>query len=161
MDTKEDPRARLFEVLSSFDTAMLVTEREGRPHARPMAVAAVENGELVFVTSEHSPKLDEIRNDDFVHVVMQGKLRFASAWGHARIDDDRARVARLWKADWKVWFPNGKDDPDIRLIVVRPVGGEYWDNAGSKGVRYLVESAKAVVKGQRPSPVGQEQHGKV
>ena len=135
MDTRENPRARLFEVLGSFDTAMLVTETDGHPHARPMAVAAVENEELVFVTNEGSPKIDEIRGDDAVHVVMQGTLRFAAVWGRARIVDDRARIARLWKADWKVWFPNGKDDPTIRLIVVKPTGGEYWDNAGSKGVR--------------------------
>lgn len=161
MDDQDDPRARLFEVLRELDTAMLVTQRDGRPHARPMAVAAVENDELVFVTSEGSPKTDEIRSDDLVQVVMQSKLRFAAVWGHARIVEDRARVARLWKADWKVWFPDGKDDPAIRLIVVEPMGGEYWDNAGTKGVRYLLESAKALAKGTRPRPVGREQHGKV
>ena len=156
----ENSHDHFFDVIRGFDEAMLVTFGGQQPHCRPMAIAAIEGDEILFVTSTGSPKADEVRADGHATVVMQGKTQFATAWGKARIEDDRGRIARLWKSAWKVWFPKGKDDPDLRLVVVRPDGGEYWDNSGAKGARYVLEAAKALVNGKRPS-TDREQHGKV
>ena len=51
---------------------------------------------------------------------------------------------------WRVWNPGGKDDPNLCLIAVHPVEGEYWDTAGARGVRFLVEAAKAYLSGTKP-----------
>ena len=32
---------------------------------------------------------------------------------------DRERLARLWKVEWKVWFPGGQDDPNLVLDTVK------------------------------------------
>lgn len=64
--------------------------------------------------------------------------------------DDRAKLSRLWKAEWKVWFPGGKDDPNIVLLRVDGTVGEYWDNGGTSGLKYPIEAGKALVTGSRP-----------
>lgn len=148
----QDQRAHLVSVLEGFETAMLVTKsRTGDLSARPMALAEVrEDGTIYFSTNITSPKVEEIVVDPQVLVTMQGKTKFAQLSGVAAIVKDRALVDRLWKEDWKVWFPKGKDDPSLCLIAVDPERGEYWDNSGAKGLAYLYRAAKAYLQGTRP-----------
>ena len=54
------------------------------------------------------------------------------------------------KEAWKLWFPEGKDDPSICLIHFSPEDGEYWNNAGAQGLKYAFEAVKAYVKGTTP-----------
>ena len=48
----------------------------------------------------------------------------------------------------KVYFPEGKDDPNLCLAVLHPEEVEYWDMTGPKGIRYLFEAAKALLSGE-------------
>lgn len=59
-------------------------------------------------------------------------------------------------------FPGGKDDPSIVLLRVDVTAGEYWDNSGTSGLKYLIEAGKALVTGDRPD-LGNDPkvHGKV
>ena len=158
------PDTKLHALLEEFGTAMLVTRTgEGSLRARPMAVAEVQpDGTLWFVSGRHSGKVDELAHDSHVVVTMQSRTKFVSLSGKAAPVEDRARVSRLWKAEWKVWFPGGKDDPEIVLLKVEPDAGEYWDNSGASGLKYLIEAGRALVTGQRPD-VGHDPkvHGKV
>ena len=146
------PDVKLREMLEEFGLAMLVTRTpEGQLRARPMALAEVEpDGTLWFGTDRHSPKVDELENDSHVAVTMQSKTRFVSLSGTAATVDDRERLARLWKAEWKVWFPGGKDDPNLLFLRVAGTTGEYWDNSGTGGLKYLIEAGKALLTGTRP-----------
>jgi len=156
-----DPRVHLTDLIKDFDTAMLATRGgDGHVRARPMAVQEVdEGGDLVFCAGLDSPKIDELRQDPRVAVILQGKTKYASLSGTATVDRDRERIHAMWKEDWKIWFPGGKDDPNLCLIDVQVTDGEYWDNSGARGVRYIVEAAKAYVKGE--SPQERDQHAKV
>ena len=107
-----------------------------------------DQGTLFQVATHH--KVEEIVVDPQVLVTLQGKTKFAQLSGVASIVKDRALVDRLWKEDWKVWFPKGKDDPSLCLIAVDPERGEYWDNSGAKGLAYLYRAAKAYLQGTRP-----------
>ena len=80
--------------------------------------------------------------------------------GVATVSRDRALIARLWKQDWNVWYPGGKDNPKIAIVCVTPASGEYWDQSGLNGARFLFEAVKAVVTGTQPQVSG-EQHAKV
>ena len=100
------------------------------------------------VAFEH--KLNEIERDGHVVVTMQSSTKFISLSGRATPVDDREKLARLWKAEWKIWFPDGKDDPNIRLLRIDGDTGEYWDNSGTSGVKYLIEAGKALMTGSRP-----------
>ncbi len=156
-------REHLYGLIKDFDSAMLVTLAEdGSLRSRPMAIAGCEPaGPLYFVTNVDSPKVHELEHDDRVNVSLQGKTQFASVSGTARVVQDRALVASLWKEQWKVWFPNGKDDPSLCLLIVDPIEAEYWDQGGSKGLKYLFEAARAYANGTRPAGNDERQHAKV
>jgi general stress protein 26 len=149
-----ETKKHLHELLESFDTAMLITRHHDGMHARPMAVAGVEGAHCVwFVTSIDSPKAGEIRDDARVSATFQSARKFVALSGNATIVRDRAKIRALWKDMWKVWFPDGKDDPSIALIRVSVDDAELWDNAGAKGIRYVFEAVKGVLAGERPAPV--------
>jgi len=158
--TSSDNRETFINVVKSFDVAMLAT-RGSSLHARPMAVAEVtDEGVIVFVTSLESHKVAEFEHDPRGFVTFQGSARFVSAIGGIRIDRNRAEIKRLWQEGWRVWFPNGMDDPSICLLRFEIYQGEYWDTAGSKGVKYLFEAAKAYFTGKTPT-TDSAQHSRV
>jgi general stress protein 26 len=156
--------AKFGELLEDFDTAMLVTRAaDGQLRSRPMAIADSEaNGTLWFMTQSDSGKLDELALDAHVNVVMQSKLKFVSISGTATAVKDRAKVEQLWNELWKAWFPEGKDDPRLVLLRVQGDKGEYWDNSGTSGIKYLIEAGKAYLSGTRPEVENDPKiHGKV
>jgi general stress protein 26 len=157
----ERKREHLKELLESFDTAMLLTRHGDKDHARPMSIAALEGPNTIwFVTSVATPKTDEIRQDARVSVTLQSSRRYVALSGRADIIDDRAKLDQLWKPGWKVWFPDGKGDPTIRLIRVTVHDAEFWDGAGTKGMRYVFEAARALFRHTTPN-VADVLHGRV
>ncbi|NND97905.1 MAG: pyridoxamine 5'-phosphate oxidase family protein [Pirellulaceae bacterium] len=144
---------RLLDLMENFRTAMLVTRQgDDEMTSRPMAVADLsENGEMWFVTSKRSCKVDEIGHHSVVLVTFQNSSQFVSVSGVAQVIDDPAKIDELWSESWKIWFPEGKDDPDLTLLHVTPTGGEYWDNSGLKGLKYLVKAGIAYMQGEQMS----------
>jgi general stress protein 26 len=162
MATHSEKAKHLVEVMKDFDAGMLVTRTSaGVLRGRPMAIAKVDDDGAVYLsTSLDSPKVQELESDPRVTLQLQGKAQFVSVSGTATLRKDRALVDSLWKESWKVWFPKGKDDPSLAIIVVKPEEGEYWDNYGASGLALLVEAAKAYVTGQKPK-VGEDTNAKV
>ncbi|MBX3197710.1 MAG: pyridoxamine 5'-phosphate oxidase family protein [Labilithrix sp.] len=157
----ESTKQHLKELLESFDTAMLITRHGDRDHARPMAVAAIEGANtLWFATAQAAPKSEEIRRDGRVSATFQSSRRFVALSGTAELVEDRAKIHELWKPTWRVWFPEGKDDPKLVLIRVTVTDAEFWDNTGARGLRYAFEAARALLKRHEPVMV-EGQHGRV
>jgi general stress protein 26 len=163
-DSPEEERSHFIALLKKFRSAMLVTLGEGESfHSRPMAIARVEeDGRLWFITAAQSTKVHEIEADSQVAVTVQdGDAAFVALSGRASLVDDRQKVAELWREPFRAWFPGGKDDPSIELILVRPERGEYWDNKGINRITYLWETIKAYATGTRPEVHEGEHHGAV
>lgn len=158
--SEDEKRKRLSTMLSLFPTAMLVTHAgDGTMRARPLSIAeSQDDGAMYFSTAVDSPKVEELEADPHVNVVMQDGRRFVSLTGTATVVRDRLVIERLWRPGWKVWFPLGKDDPSLCLLRVDPTEATYWDLAGTTGIRYAFEIAKAYVKGGRPPSDGDERH---
>jgi len=157
-----EQRTRLREILDDAGTVMLIThDLAGRSHIRPMAVAKVDDdGTVYLATNIKTAKVREIQADARVDLVFQGKLQFATVSGTATLRHDRVLVNELWKDSWKLWFPEGKDDPDITILVIDPDRGEYWDQSGTTGISFLYRAAKAYVTGKEMD-YNPEGHGKV
>jgi general stress protein 26 len=145
-------REKLLGLLKTFRNAMLVTQaRDGALRSRPMALLQVEdNGDCWFMSGLDSGKIDEIERNNLVNVSLQDDRKFLSLSGRAIISRDRAKIDELWSEHMKVFFPMGKNDPSIALICVTPMEGEFWDNEGMQGLKFLLESVKAYVKGTTP-----------
>lgn len=155
---------RFQELVKEFDTAMLVTRTaDDRLEARPMAIVEVEEtNDLWFLTSAETRKVDEILSDPRAQVVCQDERdKYLSVGGTARIVHDRAKVEAVWKEPYKVWFPEGKDDPRIVLINFRPQEGEYWDNRGANKLRLLADAVRAYASGERPRGDDPDTHGRL
>lgn len=162
MTTK--PEQKLADLLQDFQVAMLTSQTaQGQLRARPMAVAEVQaDGTIWLITQRHSPKVDEIQREHQVCVTMQSSTKYVSISGVGTFVEDRARVAQLWSEYWRIWFPGGKDDPTLILLRIDGHVGEYWDNSGSSGLKYLIEAGKAYLSGTRPDvDTDPKIHGKV
>ncbi|QWE01007.1 pyridoxamine 5'-phosphate oxidase family protein [Polynucleobacter sp. JS-Mosq-20-D10] len=151
----------LYDVVKDFDDAMLVTHSARGIHARPMAIARLDESMMAYLlTDMNSIKVEEIRANPNALLTFQSARKFATVSGELTIDGDRTLIETLWKEIWKVWFPIGKSDPNIALLKFTPSEGEFWNNAGMQGFKYVYAAAKAYVSGERPK-TDAEQHSKV
>jgi general stress protein 26 len=146
-----EERARFVALAKGFDTAMMCTRSPfGMLRSRPMSVAEVEDGgRMWFVTSADAGKIEELHDHSEVCVVMQGDVSYVSLTGRGYTVRDPEKVRAVWKESWRPWFPKGPDEADLVLIRVDPTIGEFWDDRGMKGVRYLWEAAKAYAQGDQ------------
>jgi len=160
----EKAQKNFFELLKKFDTAMLVTHsaKPGPLHGRPMEVAETsEDGSIWFITGQDTPKVDEIQHDNELVALFQEGRQYLSVSGRAELHKDRARIHKVWKESYRVWF-KGKDDPNIVLIRLNPTSAEYWDNTGPKGLTFILKAAAAYVTGSELRGSGNvDQHAKV
>ena len=162
-DRPADDLSRLHEILESFEDAVLMTKRtDGTDHlhGRPMRVQAVEADHSVwFFTSVDSSMVHESMFDTEAYVVGQEKGRYAVVRGIVSATKDRARIDKYWNKHVEAWFPEGKSDPNLCLVKFTPREGEWWDNAGTRGVKYVVEATKAVLTGTQ-AKTSKDMHGK-
>ena len=143
----------LKKLLQDFDTAMLVTRTDdGFLRARPMAIqepAAEFTCDLWFASSIDSQKMEEIARNPHVCVTcLRGRgSAYISISAHATVRRDRALVHKLFKPDWKVWWPQGPDDPQIAFIELQVERAEYWEPTGGS-MRVLYAMVKSLIKGE-------------
>ncbi len=159
----ENQNAKFCELLCEFDTAMLITRNGDRFRARPMAIAQVEdNCDLQFFTSSSSGIIEEIHRDPRLHITCQKDHGcYLSMTGSAKLSMDKGQIKKLWKESYKVWFPEGPEDPTITLISLKAKDGEYWDLRGTNRIRYLFQAITAYATGTTPHIEEGNQHGDV
>ena len=125
----------LADLIHGVEIAMLTTTNgHGQLVSRPLGTQDVEfDGDLWFATSKNSPKVAEIRANPGVNVAYASttKNTYVSVSGRARISHDRAKIEALWSPAMSVFFPGGKDDPELCLIHVQAESAEYWDGPGT------------------------------
>lgn len=136
-------------LLRNFDTATLVTHTlDHELHGRPMGIADVDDdGTIWFLTDGDSAKVSEIAEDSRVMVTLQSTTQYVVAKGRAQVVRDAKRIEELWKAADRVWF-TGKDDPALVLLSFFCEEAEFWDTAGTRGVKFAYKAAKALISGE-------------
>ena len=135
MNDRAENIRHLAELIQDVDIAMMTTvAKDGRLVSRPLGTQDVEfDGDLWFATECDSGKVDEIAAHPNVNVsyASKGKNTYVSVAGRASIVRDRARIEALWSPAMKLFFPGGKDDPNLCLIRVEVDSAEYWDGPGT------------------------------
>lgn len=134
-NTRAEHIEKLAELIKGVDIAMLTTRKaDGSLVSRPLGTQEVEfDGDLWFATGADSEKVAEIQADPRVNAsyASKGHNSYVSVAGTASIVRDRAKIDELWSPAMKIFFPGGKDDPNLVLIRVRAESAEYWDGPGS------------------------------
>lgn len=142
---KREKIEKLRELIKNIDIAMLTTvDANGSLRSRPMGTQQAEfDGDLWFFTSEDTPKVDEIKREHQVNVSYADTSgqRYVSVSGVGVIVNDKAKMKELWSPIYKAYFPDGLDDPKLRLLKIEVHQAEYWTMSGG-----LIATAIAFVQ---------------
>lgn len=139
---------KLQEMVKGNSIAMFCTNLTNLPISTcPMSTQKVEDsGAIWFMSSKVSKHTADIQADNRVQLIYtdHGSSAYLTIFGTAEVLYDRAKVEELWSPIAKVWFPEGKDDPNLTLIKVTPEEGYYWDTKNGKMVSFLKMLASVV-----------------
>lgn len=148
MSAQPHDLAPLRSLLKSLPVAMFNTvAHDGSVVARPLqALEFDEDGVLWFATGLDSEKATEIRARPHVGLSFADHHanRFVSVSGPARLVHDREKIDALWSPAMSVFFPQGKDDPNLVLVRVEIERAEYWDGPATFVGKLLYLAAAAI-----------------
>jgi general stress protein 26 len=140
--------SKLKEIAEGTDMCMFCTGVDEFPFStRPMSTQEVdEEGNLWFLSNKESHKNSDIQSDGKVQLIYNNtsSYSFLSVAGTASVLYDKAKIDELWKPLFKTWFQEGKDDPNITLIKIRPTEAHYWETKDGKIVSFLKMAAGAI-----------------
>jgi general stress protein 26 len=154
----ETDRRKVWALIKDIGIALLTTHgADGRFHARPLAASQKHfDVKLWFITQEGTPKLSELLANPTVLLAYSDpkSQRYVSVSGTAEIRVDPAKVREIWDANQRLWFPQGPDEDDIRLICVNVESAEYWDRP-SMPFAYAYHYVKTRLTGKSPGLIGE------
>lgn len=150
--TRKKDQDRAWELIEEIGLCMLVSHDEGGEvlRGRPMSAHPRRDEDAIyFLTDLRSHKDDEIEINENVCLCFtgSGSHSYVSVSGTANLLDDRLRVAELWSPAARAFWES-KDDPNIRILKVRPSLAEFWDSPGK--IVTTVKMAAAAISGSRP-----------
>lgn len=144
---------KIWSLIKDAHSALLVTvAADGSLDSRPMGcIQRGFDGSLWFFTFASSAKVKEIADDSHVLVsyARPSDYEYVSLSGRARMIRDERRVKELWSEAFRVWFPSGREDPELALIRIDVDEAKYWTDAASIAT-YAWAYVKARVLGRRP-----------
>jgi general stress protein 26 len=114
---------------------------------RPMsAVQVCDQGNIWFFSEKNSDKNKAIENDKNVQLYFShpAKNIYLVVNGEATITYDSNKIEELWTSAAIIWFKEGKTDPDISLIKVKPTAAYYWDTDENKMISFIKMVASVV-----------------
>ena len=107
---------------------------------RPMsAIKVCDQGNIWFFSEKDSDKNKAIANDKNVQLFFShpAKSSYLVVNGEAEIIFDKTKIEELWTPVAKIWFKEGKNDPTISIIKVKPSNAYYWDTDGNQMINLL------------------------
>lgn len=149
---REDSLQKLRDMVKDIDFCMLTTvDEKGDLHSRPMSLNGDvdPNGDLWFFTGVSSQKVSEIAKLPKVNVSFADpdNQHYVSISGVAQLVRERNKIEELWRPEFKMWFPEGKDDPEIALLRISLEKAEYWDSPSST-IGYALNFVSSLVTGK-------------
>jgi general stress protein 26 len=156
--TPAELRERAWDLMKKVQFALFTTWDGARMKSWPLtANPDPDADEICFLVSRDKGQYDHLQA--FPDVVLgfadpKGS-NYVTVNGRAELSNDRDKIGELWSPFAKAWW-DSPDDPDIRVLTVRPERAEIWD-----GPNKLVAAAvmlTAAATGAKP-PVGD--HGTV
>jgi len=148
----EDAVKKIKDFVNDIKVCMFCTSVTDMPfRTRPMSTLEVDDeGNLWFFSAKSSDKNDEIKNDDTVQLIYSknSDVHFLTITGKATIVEDQAKKDELWNPIVKAYFPEGKDDPNLSLVKIKPEAAHYWDTINGKMITWFKMAASAVTGNQ-------------
>ncbi len=150
---REQDERRAWDVMEKVGICMMSTQFEGGIRARPME-ARIDRAEglIWFLTDIRAAKDDEVEAwPDICLVFIDPEEKvYLSVSGRAEVVHDRAKISSLWNDQQQAWWPDGPDDPNVRVICFVPELIEFWDGPANPSVARR-EFRKAAATGEKPN----------
>jgi general stress protein 26 len=134
MTQPEIAQDKVLDIMRSERFCMLTSVGdEGRLHAHPMTPQDVtDDGDVWFFIDRSSEQAANIGTQKRVNLSFSDGSTWLSVAGHGSVRDDRAKIDELWNGMVEAWFPDGKDSPNVALLLVESDSAEYWDTPGGR-----------------------------
>jgi general stress protein 26 len=130
---------------------MMTTQLDRRPaSARPMSLQQVDDqGVLWFISGKDSDQNYDLQKDAETQLFFMNNKRseYLSVYGTAEIYTDKIMVDEHWSEMAKAWFEEGKEDPNVSIIGIRPIDVKYWGTKHGKFVDMALMLYSAVTDG--------------
>lgn len=155
--SESEIRERLFKTIRKQRDGMLGLIGSEVQHPQPMTTLIDDDQEtpFYFLTRDDTDLARAVAAgaNDALYVFQEEGELWASILGSLTISTDRAVVDRFWNPVVAAWYPDGKDDPHIRVLTFTPSDAQVWIQTEGP-LRFGWEVAKANVTKQMPD-VGQ------
>jgi general stress protein 26 len=133
----QDAKVRARQVVDKCPFPALTTvDENGFPQVRAMMVIEVEDDfTAYYITARMSDKCKQLAANPHASTFWQDVVDPMSDWrsllvkGTGEVADDKALRERFWTEDLKQFFPQGVDDPQYVIIVVKPTEMIFADHA--------------------------------
>lgn len=115
---------------------------------RPMsAIKVCDQGNIWFFSEKSSDKNKTIASDNVVQLFFShpSKSSYMVLNGEAELIFDKVKIEELWTPAAKIWFKEGKNDPNISIIKVTPSKAYYWDTDGNRMINFLKMVTSAAI----------------
>lgn len=151
-ETSLEKKLHTHEILSSMPNVMFhsidASVAGGTIDARPLHVSALEDdGDMWFIVPLDSAVANHVKASPRAYVTGHEGQKWIYLTGRASIVIDKRKLHTLWSTANDATFPNGADDPNVALLHFQPEHAEYWDGSGIRGIKLMVEAAKAFITG--------------
>ncbi len=150
---EQEAISRVWDIIEQAGVGMLTTRFGAGLRARPLEPRPDrEEGVICFVVDVRGAKDDEIERTPEVCLVLidHKEKAYLSVSGRAAVTRDEAKAKAIWKKTDNVWWPDGPDDPNVRVLRLIPERAELWDGPSNSAVAAF-EFAKARVTGEKPN----------
>ena len=140
---KEELKQKIIELVNTAQLGTVATVTHNKPWARYMVIRHDE--ELSFYTSTfaHSRKVEQIQNNNNIHVVIGGdphnwKAPYLQIEARAELLSDPQKKGKYWE-DMLTQYFTGPQDPNFIVIKILPTLIEYVDPNTHKPQIYKVD----------------------
>ena len=151
---------KLGELIEDIEVAMLTTRTsDGSMVSRPIQTLKLDvSGELIFFTASKSHKVEDLTDDAEANLAYAhpGEHRYVSVRGRARMDRDSDTIHELWTPAQKIFFPEGRDDPNLMVLRIRVRDAAYWE-AADNFIARAFDFARGMLD-ESPSDLGEHGH---
>lgn len=140
-----DETERVWDIMEKEHVCMMVTRDGAELRGRPMgAMPDRDEGVVWFVTDARAHKDEELRSTPQACISFESGNTYLSVSGHAEVLRDTAKLKEIWNTAVDAWFPDGPEDPNVRLLRFEPHNAEYWDGPSSvvAGLKMALASAR-------------------
>jgi general stress protein 26 len=144
---------RVWELVEKTSVGMLTTRFADGLRARPLQPRPDRSGGIIyFITDVRGLKDDEIEAapDVCFTLINHKENAYLSITARAFVLRDPLLAAKYWKSTDDVWWPDGPDDENVRVLKLEPRRAELWDGPASSLVAAF-EFAKARATGDKPN----------